>query len=91
MEMIELRSDTCTLPTKEMRKAMAQAEVGNDGFGEDATVNALEEKAAELLAQTDMQITQICLACGFSHISYFGKVFRQQYGLSPKQFRELST
>ena len=49
------------------------------------------KKAAELLAQTDMQITQICLACGFSHISYFGKVFRQQYGLSPKQFRELST
>lgn len=51
MEMIELRSDTCTLPTKEMREAMARAEVGNDGFGEDATVNALEEKAAELLGK----------------------------------------
>ena len=51
MTMIELRSDTCTLPTKEMREAMARAEVGNDGFGEDTTVNMLEEKAAELLGK----------------------------------------
>lgn len=46
------------------------------------------KKAAEMLTQTDMQITQVCLACGFSHISYFGKVFRQQYGVTPKKFRE---
>ncbi len=45
------------------------------------------KKAAELLADTNMQITEICFACGFNHISYFGKVFRQQYGLTPKQFR----
>ena len=51
MEMIELRSDTCTLPTQEMRDAMAKAEVGNDGFSEDPTVNALEEKAAALLGK----------------------------------------
>lgn len=51
MKMIELRSDTCTLPTQEMREAMARAEVGNDGFGEDTTVNLLEEKSAALLGK----------------------------------------
>ena len=47
--MIDLRSDTVTLPSPAMRKAMAEAEVGDDVFGDDPTVNALEERSAELL------------------------------------------
>src|SRR5262249_41040651 len=45
---IDLRSDTVTRPTKAMREAMMSAELGDDVFGEDPTVNALEEKAAKL-------------------------------------------
>ncbi len=43
---IDLRSDTVTLPTPTMRQAMANAEVGDDVYGEDPTINALEELAA---------------------------------------------
>jgi threonine aldolase len=43
---VDLRSDTVTRPTPEMRRAMAQAEVGDDVYGEDPTVNALEEAFA---------------------------------------------
>src|SRR5512134_2677930 len=46
---IDLRSDTVTRPTPEMRAAMAAAEVGDDVYSEDPTVNLLEEKAAALL------------------------------------------
>jgi threonine aldolase len=46
---IDLRSDTLTKPTKEMLDAMMSADVGDDVFGEDPTVNRLEEKAAEML------------------------------------------
>jgi threonine aldolase len=49
MPMIDLRSDTVTRPTPEMRRAMAEAEVGDDVYGEDPTVNRLEELAAALL------------------------------------------
>jgi threonine aldolase len=48
---IDLRSDTVTRPTEAMRRAMAAAELGDDVFGEDPTVNALEERAAELLGK----------------------------------------
>ncbi|MFH1141716.1 MAG: beta-eliminating lyase-related protein [Chloroflexota bacterium] len=47
MRTIDLRSDTVTQPTPEMRRAMAEAEVGDDVYGEDPTVNRLEAKAAE--------------------------------------------
>jgi threonine aldolase len=47
--MIDLRSDTVTRPTPEMRRAMAEAEVGDDVYGEDPTVNRLQERAAQLL------------------------------------------
>ena len=50
-ERIDLRSDTVTKPTDEMRRAMAAAEVGDDVFGDDPTVIALEERAAELLGK----------------------------------------
>jgi threonine aldolase len=45
---IDLRSDTVTVPTQEMREAMYRAEVGDDVFGEDPTVNKLQEQAAEI-------------------------------------------
>jgi threonine aldolase len=44
---VDLRSDTVTRPTAEMRRAMADAEVGDDGFGDDPTVNRLQEVFAE--------------------------------------------
>src|SRR5437763_4266371 len=46
--MIDLRSDTVTRPTPAMRRAMAEAEVGDDVYGEDPTVNRLEQRAAEI-------------------------------------------
>jgi threonine aldolase len=49
--LIDLRSDTVSRPTDAMRRAMAAAEVGDDVFGDDPTVNALEERAAELLGK----------------------------------------
>jgi threonine aldolase len=48
---IDLRSDTVTRPTPPMRRAMAEAEVGDDVFGDDPTVNRLEELAAEKLGK----------------------------------------
>lgn len=49
--MIDLRSDTISKPTEEMRRAMYEAEVGDDVYGEDPTVNHLEEKAAQIMGK----------------------------------------
>jgi threonine aldolase len=49
--MIDLRSDTVTRPTSAMRRAMAEAEVGDDVYGEDPTVNRLERRAAEIMGK----------------------------------------
>jgi threonine aldolase len=51
MDWIDLRSDTVTHPTPDMRRAMAEAEVGDDVMGEDPTVNRLEALAAEMLGK----------------------------------------
>jgi len=51
--MIDLRSDTCSRPTPDMRQAMANAEVGDDVYGHDPTVKALERRTAELLGKED--------------------------------------
>ncbi|MBI5305908.1 MAG: low-specificity L-threonine aldolase [Chloroflexi bacterium] len=51
MKRIDLRSDTVTLPTPQMRAAMANAELGDDVYGEDPTVNRLEELAAEQMGK----------------------------------------
>jgi threonine aldolase len=51
MERIDLRSDTVTLPSPGMRKAMADAAVGDDQYGEDPTVNRLQERVAALLGK----------------------------------------
>ncbi len=51
MNAIDLRSDTVTLPSKAMREAMARAGVGDDVYGEDPSVNALQERVADLLGK----------------------------------------
>ncbi|WNB90214.1 low-specificity L-threonine aldolase [Bacillus sp. NEB1478] len=51
--MIDLRSDTVTKPTEKMRKAIFEATVGDDVYGEDPTINRLEELAAEMLGKED--------------------------------------
>ena len=68
MSLVDLRSDTVTRPTREMRHAMATAEVGDDVFGDDPTVNALQEYAADLLGKeaalfvpTGSMGNQVCL------------------------------
>lgn len=53
MDVIDLRSDTVSKPTPEMREAMAEAEVGDDVYMDDPTVNELQEKAAEMLGKED--------------------------------------
>ena len=57
MRVIDLRSDTVSQPTEEMRRAMADAEVGDDVFGEDPTMNRLQERAAELLGKEAAMFT----------------------------------
>ncbi|MGD8243690.1 MAG: low-specificity L-threonine aldolase [Anaerolineae bacterium] len=51
MEIVDLRSDTVTIPTPAMREAMFHAEVGDDVYGEDPTVNRLETMAADMLGK----------------------------------------
>jgi len=55
--LINLRSDTVSKPTDAMRKAMAEGEVGDDYYRDDPTVNALEEKAAELFGKEAAMVT----------------------------------
>jgi threonine aldolase len=69
MKLIDLRSDTVTKPTTAMRKAMAEAEVGDDVYGEDPTVNRLQDLVAErtgfeaaLFMPTGSQSNQVALA-----------------------------
>jgi threonine aldolase len=71
---IDLRSDTVTKPTDAMRKAMASAEVGDDVFGEDPTVNLLQERVAEILGKdaalfvpSGTMANQIALAAQTTH------------------------
>ena len=51
MDTVDLRSDTVTRPTAAMRAAMAAADVGDDVFGDDPSVNALQERIAALLGK----------------------------------------
>jgi threonine aldolase len=51
MEFVDLRSDTVTRPTPAMREAMAKAEVGDDVYGEDPTVNRLQDMAADMMGK----------------------------------------
>jgi threonine aldolase len=57
MTVVDLRSDTVTRPTRAMREAMAGAEVGDDVYGEDPTINALEAEVAALLGHEAAMLT----------------------------------
>jgi len=52
-EVIDLRSDTVTRPTQEMRRCMARAEVGDDGYGDDPSINELQRRSAEVTGKED--------------------------------------
>jgi len=71
IRIIDLRSDTVTQPTPAMRKAMAEAEVGDDVFGEDPTVNRLQEMAAKITGKEAALFvasgTMANLACQLAH------------------------
>lgn len=71
MKTIDLRSDTVTQPTAPMRAAMAEADVGDDVYGEDPTVNRLESLAAEMLGKEAALFcpsgTQSNLVCVLAH------------------------
>ncbi|MCD6553501.1 MAG: low-specificity L-threonine aldolase [Anaerolineae bacterium] len=76
MKVIDLRSDTVTLPTPAMREAMYRAEVGDDVFGEDPTVNRLEAMAAERMGKeaalfvvsgTMANLVSLLTHCGRGH------------------------
>ncbi len=71
MIVVDLRSDTVTLPTAEMRRAMYEAELGDDVYGEDPTVNRLEAMAAERTGKEAAVLvasgTMGNLVCGLTH------------------------
>ena len=63
MSYIDLRSDTVTKPSKGMREAMANAEVGDDVYGEDPTVNALQKRCAEITGkESALYVPSGCMA-----------------------------
>ena len=71
MDIIDLRSDTVTQPTPAMRQAMAEAPLGDDVYGEDPTVNALQKMAAELMGKEAALLvvsgSMGNLVCGLTH------------------------
>lgn len=78
---IDLRSDTVTKPTANMRRAMAEAEVGDDVYGDDPTVNKLQEMVAEMLGKeaalfvasgTMGNLTSVLAHCGRGDEIIFG-------------------
>lgn len=92
MPLIDLRSDTVTHPTPEMRLAMANAPVGDDVYGEDPSVNALQERAAALFGKeaglfvasgTMGNICSVLAHCGRGDEMILGKqahIFRYEVG-----------
>lgn len=82
MHYIDLRSDTVTLPTDEMRKAMFNAEVGDDVYGEDPTINKLEKMAAELFGKEDAMFvtsgTQGNQLCVMTHTNPGDEIILEQ-------------
>ena len=92
MNTIDLRSDTVTWPTPAMREAMAKADVGDDVYGEDPTVNELEAEAARMLGKeaavfvtsgTMGNLSSILAHCGRGEEMILGKqshIFRSEAG-----------
>ena len=79
MKVVELRSDTFTLPSTAMRDAVARAEVGDDVFGEDPSVNRLQEMAAERMGKEAALYvpsgTMANLVCLLSHCQRGDEVY----------------
>lgn len=46
------------------------------------------EVSCQMLLTTELNITEIGIACGFNHLSYFSKMFREKYGYTPREYRE---
>src|SRR5690554_6249744 len=74
MEYIDLRSDTVTLPTKKMRDSIYHAQVGDDVYGEDPTINRLEKMSAQIFGKesalfvaSGTQGNQICIMTHTRH------------------------
>jgi len=71
MEVVDLRSDTVTLPSPDMREAIYNAELGDDVFSDDPTVNKLEAMSAELLGKEAAMLvpsgTMANLVCSLTH------------------------
>ena len=94
MKYIDLRSDTVSHPTPEMREAMANAEVGDDVYGDDPTVNRLQEEAAALFGKeaglfvasgTMGNLTSVLSHCGRGEEMILGKelhIFKYEAGSS---------
>ena len=92
LPLVDLRSDTVTRPTAAMRRAMTEAEVGDDVYGEDPTVNRLQEVAAALTGKeaalflataTQSNLAAILSHCGRGDEALFGNVyhvFRHEQG-----------
>jgi len=75
MEHLDLRSDTVTLPTKEMRSAMSKAKLGDDVFQEDPTVQELEEVAAGMLGKESAIFLPTCTMANLTAIiGHSGKI-----------------
>ncbi len=94
MKYIDLRSDTVSHPTPEMREAMANAEVGDDVYGDDPTVNRLQEEAAAMFGKeaglfvasgTMGNLTSVLTHCGRGEEMILGKeshIFKYEAGSS---------
>jgi threonine aldolase len=92
MDVIDLRSDTVTHPTPEMREAMAYAPVGDDVYGEDPTINALQDEAAAMLGKeaclfvasgTMGNLVSVLTHCGRGEEMILGKdshIFKYEVG-----------
>ena len=46
------------------------------------------EMSCQMLLTTELNITEICTACGFNHLSYFSKMFREKFGKTPREYRK---
>jgi threonine aldolase len=82
-DLIDLRSDTVTKPTPEMRRAMAEAEVGDDVFGDDPTVIALEERAAAIFGmEAALFVASGAMGNTVAQLAHLGRGMETIAGLS---------
>ena len=82
MDIIDLRSDTVTKPSKGMKKAIYNAEVGDDVYGDDPTVNHLEKKISEMLGKAETSLVIILFIPSHGHFCF--KCVTLIYGMTTK-------